>query len=538
MNKRYNGVIFHITSLPGPYGIGTFSDEAEEVAELLHKGDVSYWQVLPFTPPSAGDSPYTSYSAFAGCTWFIDPRRTHLLTKEECEQFRYEGPPYEVDYDFVRQNSEAYLRLAFSRLTPDQLEEVRSFSAREPWLPEYAMFMAIREHYDDLPWYEWPDDKLRMHDREALLAFAEEHREELDFTYFCQWEFRRQWIQLKRHINGLGIGIIGDVPMYVAHDSSDAWANPKLYQFDEENNPLAVAGVPPDYFSEDGQLWGNPLYDWGYHKKTEYEWWIERLKQCFFLYDAVRIDHFRAFDSYWAVPAGSETAKEGRWEQGPGMDLIEAINTAIPDAHIIAEDLGIVTEGVVELLDQSGYPGMMVMQFALGSFEPGQRMPHRSHENQAIYTGTHDNNTVLGWASEDEYFHRQQMLDYIGFPENEDWTVGGLHAPLNRAFIRQTWAAPAYLAVTTIQDLLGYGADTRMNIPGTKEGNWTFRVPLDALQRSDWDWLAYMNLLFDRAYPYDEMDAIELSIHADEAVDPDTLPEEAAMASEEGSGED
>ena len=533
MNYRYNGLIFHISSLPGPYGIGTFSEEAETVADLLHKGGVSYWQVLPFTPPSAGDSPYTSYSAFAGCTWFIDPRRTHLLTKEECDSFRYDGPPYEVDYDFVRENSLRYLRLAFSRLTPEQLAEVREFSTREEWLPEDALFLAIRDHYDDLPWYEWPDEKLRMHDREALLAFAEEHRDELDFTYYCQWEFRKQWVQLKTYINSRGIGIIGDVPMYVAHDSSDAWSNPKLYQFDEENNPSAVAGVPPDYFSEDGQLWGNPLYDWDYHKETGYAWWVERMKQCLFLYDSVRIDHFRAFESYWAVPADSETAKEGRWEQGPGIELINKIKEEIQDAHIIAEDLGIVTEKVKLLLEESGFPGMMVMQFALGSFEPGQRMPHRNFENQAIYTGTHDNDTILGQLFEEEYFHRQQVLDYIGFPEGEDWTIGGIHCPVNRAYIRQTWAAPAYLAVTTIQDILGYGSDTRMNVPGTKERNWVFRAPMDALKRADWEWLSYMNMLFDRAHPYSEMSDTVISIHEDIEVAPDTLPEETVTSAEE-----
>lgn len=513
-----------MSSVPGPFGIGTFSEEAVEVAKLLCQGKVSYWQVLPFTPPAAGDSPYTAYSAFAGCPWFIDPRELGCFTEEEIASYYYGGPPYEVDYNFVRENSERYLREAFERVTPEQQMEIAAFVQEEAWLPDYALFMAIRQTYQHKPWFHWDDPALRMHEQGALAQFAAEHPAEIQYHYFCQWAFRKQWLKVKAKINQLGVGMIGDIPIYVADDSSDTWAQSALYLFDAQKMPIAVAGVPPDYFSEDGQLWGNPLYDWDYHKAQGYQWWIDRMKLNLLLFDAVRMDHFRAFESYWSVPVGAKTAKEGRWVKGPGMDLFRAIQDAIEDPHIIAEDLGIITEDVHQLLLDTGYPGMMVMQFALGSFAKDEVMPHRSRENQVVYTGTHDNNTLLGWVFEDEPEHRQMVLDYVGFPEQEDWTIGGWRCPFNRAVIRQTWSLPAYLTVTTMQDLLGYGSDARMNIPGTPEGNWAFKVPMSELHHIDVEWLSYTNTLFDRANRYDR-DVLDAKIEQKEKLESEPIHE-------------
>ncbi len=503
---RENGVLMHISALPGPYGIGTFGASARQFIHKLAQAGVTYWQVLPFTIPGEGFSPYASISAFAGNPLFIDPDllcEAGLLTPQECLQFHSTDPKvYRVDPDFVRHNHEHLLRLAFTRCGADAMTQILKFARTQPWLSDFALFQVLLNYFEGEPWWLWPDLDLRYREAESLNQFAAQHEAEIHYIYFVQWLFFEQWQQLKAEANDAGIGILGDIPLYVARNSADVWANPQQFYLDQDLNPVEVAGVPPDYFSEDGQLWGNPLYNWDHMATEDYAWWIERMRFSLQLYDRVRIDHFRGFESYWAVPVHEKTAKHGRWCKGPGLSFFQTVRRVLGEVNIIAEDLGDINDDVRSFVQTVGFPGMKVFQFGFNLSYSDMDMPHRYTLNQCAYTGTHDNQTLLGWLMSMSHEMRQYVLDYVGFPLDGDWLRGGEGAPAVQAMIRCVWGSPAFFAVAPIQDLLGYGDDTRFNVPGVPDGNWCFRLMPGVLESWNTDRLRRLNLLYGRFRPF------------------------------------
>ncbi len=503
MKKRCNGILCHVSSLPSPFGIGVFGEELIDFCSRLADAEVSYLQILPITYPSQ-DSPYQSYSAFAGNPWFIDPRQLvedRLLLENELPTFYYSGDEWKVDYDFVRSNSERYLRTAYLRLSKDNIEEIERFISESFWLEDYALFMTARSKFDNLPFWDWPND-IKLRNAEALANFKIQNHHEFMYHCFVQWLFYRQWSELKQKINALGIGIFGDIPFYVASDSADIWSFPEYFMLRDDRKPLLVAGVPPDYFSEDGQLWGNTVYNWQNLKADGYEWWLRRIASSLRLYDLLRIDHFRGFESYWVVSAEAETARHGAWHKGPAMDLFNKVREHLGEVNIVAEDLGDITADVKQFLIDSGFPGMKVLQFAFDKAYQGKDLPHNYPLNTCAYTGTHDNNTTLGWlyaASEQE---RNYALDYCGFENKERWGEGGLKSPVCRSIIRTLWSSVARMTVIPLQDLCGFGEDTRMNVPGIANGMWQIRFPKDVIANIDYAWLKSMNLIYQRNTDY------------------------------------
>ncbi len=490
----------HITSLPGEYGIGGFGDEAVGFAKILKEAGFTYWQVLPFTNPGSGDSPYQSDSAFAGSPLLIDPRQLFeagLLSCEEKDACRYSGSPYAVDYAFVRENRMTMLRQAYSRLDEKKFICVYEFAGANPWLKDVALYQAIKSTEGDKAWWDWSDSFLSAHDEDALAIFEERHRDLFWFYCFIQYVFYTQWTELKREINDIGIKIIGDIPIYVSADSSDVWANRSLFLTDEKGRFSQVAGVPPDYFAKDGQLWGNPIYDWDEHERTGYSWWIARLKQNFLHYDLLRIDHFRAFSSYYSIPADAKTAREGEWKQGPGMKLFNKIGEVFKDAPIFAEDLGEMTPELEAFLEETGFATMRVLQFGFNPYDDSKHLPHNYPKNCVAYTGTHDNNTILGWLWEASETDRNFALKYCRF-DGKNWGEGGPSGLSLHALITSVWSSAASLAVVPVQDLLGYGADTRMNTPGTPTGNWRVRFGTEGLKQINIAWLKELNTIYKR----------------------------------------
>ncbi len=502
--NRSSGVLMHISSLPGPFGIGTLGEEAYHFVDQLAKAGVRYWQMLPLTPPGSSNSPYQSVSCFANNEQYIDPRRLvweGYLREEELEQFHFHGLPYRTDYGFTYTNSSDYLHLAFSRMNDEQHNDMLAFvNSESTWINDYALFEVIHREQHYAMWQLWPEE-LATHNDKALLKYSmeEEHMKEIEYIYFVQWQFRRQWDQLKNYANSKNILIIGDMPIFPALDSADVWAAPDQFQLDEKGYPTAVAGVPPDYFSEDGQLWGNPLYDWEKSEEEEFHWWVDRIRYSMTLFDMIRIDHFRGFDSYWAIPAEAKTARHGVWRKGPGMKLFTKLHEEVENLAVIAEDLGEINEDVAQLVQDTGYPGMKVLQFAFDDMEKGTELPYTYSENTVVYTGTHDNSTIYGWMEGSSEEVRAFALDYVRMPDMVDWRIGGPYSPSVRAFIETAWASPCVLAVAPIQDLLGYGNNTRMNTPGTNTpNNWVFRIEADELARLDTDWLYRANQVFQR----------------------------------------
>ncbi len=466
---RSCGILMHITSLPSPYGIGTFGEEAEKFVDWLKSAGQSYWQVLPVGPTGYGDSPYQSFSTYAGNPLLIDLDalvRAGLLSQAKCESADYGAAPSCVDFDKVNSIKMALLRDAYKNF-----EEDAGFLAFErneaEWLDDYSLFMALKTENNLVSWTEWSDD-LRFRKPEAIADARERLKDEIGFWKFIQYTFYSQWDRLKSYANKNGIQIIGDIPIYVALDSSDVWANTSLFEMDERLNPRRVAGVPPDYFSETGQLWGNPLYDWAIMKKEKFSWWISRIKKAAQLYDVVRVDHFRAFDTYWAVPYGESTAINGKWEQGPGMDLWNEVKAQLGEINIIAEDLGDIFDSVKELLKASGFPGMRVLQFGFNpESNDNDHLPHRYPPNCVAYTGTHDNSTVMGWYKSADPKSRAMCRRYLKPMPFEK---------LNKAFIRELYKSSVGLAIVPMQDVIGLDDRARMNIPSTLGGNWKWRV--------------------------------------------------------------
>lgn len=472
---RTSGILMPVSSLPGSYGIGCFSKEAYRFIDILKEAGQSRWQILPLGPTGYGDSPYQSFSAFAGNPYFIDLEsliEEGLLTEEECNKADFGDDDLEIDYEKIYYARFDVLRLAYERAKENGLqtsETFRTFVKQEQeWLDDYALYMAVKNHFGGVSWDQWDED-IRLRKPEAVRHYSEMLQDEIGFYQYQQFLFSVQWTALKSYANENGVQIIGDIPIYVAFDSADTWAGPEMFQLDEENLPIRVAGCPPDGFSATGQLWGNPLYDWEYHKSTGYAWWVRRIAQCFRLYDMVRIDHFRGFDEYYSIPYGDETAENGKWMPGPGIDLFRVIKEKLGDLPIIAEDLGFLTDSVKKLLKDSGYPGMKVLQFAFDSREDGDYLPHNYTNNCVVYTGTHDNDTIIGWYDNLAEEDKRTSHIYLNNWETPEDEIGW-------DFICMAMRSVADTCIIPMQDYLGFGSEARINTPSTLGGNWTWRM--------------------------------------------------------------
>lgn len=475
---RSSGVLMHISSLPSPYGIGTMGEEARKFADFLEKAGQKYWQILPICPTSYGDSPYQSFSSFAGNPYFIDLEylcRDGLLTEEECRSFPWGEDAECVDYGVMYRSRYALLKKAYARFRTEEPEDFAAFCEDEAeWLADYALFMALKDANGGVAWTEW-DRALKMRESGALAAARETYAGEIRFYQMLQYLFFKQWRELKAYVNAKGIRIIGDVPIYVAGDSADVWAQPGQFYLDENLDPIDVAGCPPDAFSDEGQLWGNPLFRWDVMKKEDYSWWTRRIRAMAGLYDIVRIDHFRGFDSYYAIPGKDTTAKNGEWREGPGMELFRALEKKLGKLPIIVEDLGFLTPSVLELVKESGFPGMKVIQFAFDSREGSNYLPHTYTEHCVVYTGTHDNDTLQGWMKTAPKESVRFAKEYLNLTRKEGYHWG---------MMRGAWSSVAELAVVPMQDLLGMGSGARMNTPSTLGGNWQWRMlPGQATER-------------------------------------------------------
>lgn len=467
--KRECGMLLPIASLPSKYGIGAFSKEAYKFIDLLKKAGQHYWQILPLGPTGYGDSPYQSFSAFAGNPYFIDLdtlAEEGLLTKEECDGEDFGRDDRDIDYEKIYFNRFPLLKLAYERFK-EKGETIPSDLLGEE-TKEYCFYMAVKNRFEGKSWIEW-DEEIKLRRPQAVEEYRNELLDEIGFYEFQQVKFQEQWARLKDYANEKGIRIIGDIPIYVAFDSADSWAHPELFQFDESRKPQAVAGCPPDGFSATGQLWGNPLYQWEYHKDTGYVWWMERMKYSFLLYDVVRVDHFRGFDEYYSIPAGDSTAEFGHWEKGPGIGLFQVLKEKFGDLDIIAEDLGFLTPSVLQLVKDSGFPGMKVLEFAFDSREESDYLPHNYTSNCVVYTGTHDNDTIRGWYEKLDPVDKQLSLNYMA---NAATPSEDIHWD----FARLALASVAKLAVIPVQDYLGLTSEARINTPSTLGINWRWRM--------------------------------------------------------------
>ena len=478
MKKRQSGVLMHISSLPGKYGIGSFGQSAYDFVDFLVRTKQRYWQILPLGTTSYGDSPYQSFSAFAGNTYFIDFDiliEEGLLNEADVKGADFGDDPRKVDYAKIFDVRRPIMEKAVARfLKADDLSDFESFVEQNAaWLEVFAEYMAIKEHFDNLAWTEWPDEAIRRREAASLASYREKLADKLTYHRVTQYLFFKQWLRLKAYANEHHIEIVGDMPIYVAADSADVWAQPHFFKTDAVGKPTCVAGCPPDEFSETGQLWGNPIYDWEAMDKDGYAWWIERLRESFKIYDIVRIDHFRGFESYWEVPADSETSATGKWVKGPDYKLFAAVKEALGDLNIIAEDLGFMTDEVIELRERTGFPGMKILQFAFNPDDESIDSPHLAPNNSVMYTGTHDNNTVLGWYKDEiDDATRQYMAQYTNRKEYET---------VPHAMLRTIFASVSFMAIATMQDLLELDGAARMNYPSTIGGNWTWRMTAEEL---------------------------------------------------------
>lgn len=477
--KRASGILMHITSLPQEEGIGTFGDKAYQFVDFLVKSNQKYWQILPLGPVGYGNSPYQAFSAFAGNLYMIDLKKLKedgLLQKNQDIILDKIGNDTEkVNFDVITTLKEALLRKAYEASKgKESLNKAISeyVEANKDWLKDYSLFMALKGEFNQVSWQEW-EPKLKCRDKETIEQYEEKLQDEIGFWNFVQYEFSKQWYELKAYANKLGIEIIGDIPIYVSADSSDTWSHPELFKLDDECQPITVAGCPPDAFTEDGQLWGNPIYDWDYLKATNYKWWVDRMKQNAKLYDMIRIDHFRGFESFWEVPFGEATAKNGTWTKGPGIALFNAINKELGDVAIIAEDLGFITDEVIELRENTGYPGMKILEFAFDPKGDSEYLPHNCTRQSVAYIGTHDNETIVGWMQapiNKKSFNFAKK--YLRLTQREGYAWG---------FIRGLWATPSNIAIAQMQDILGLDNHARMNIPSTVGDNWNWKMKDGAL---------------------------------------------------------
>ncbi len=468
---RACGILMHISSLPSKYGIGTIGQSAYEFVDFLAKSRQKYWQILPIGPTAYGDSPYSSLSSFAGNPYFIDLELLcdeGALTKEECESFDFGDNITSVDYGKLFENRYKLLRLAFER-DYDEVS-VGTFRLENSfWLEDFALYMALKFEFEFKAWYEWPED-IKRRTPEALDKYREKLKEEINFHCYLQYKFFKQWEKLKAYANASNIKIIGDLPIYAAADSSDVWSNTELFSYDENLNPIEVSGCPPDAFSADGQLWGNPCYNWKVHKQENFDWWIRRIASSFGFYDTLRIDHFRGFSEYWAIPAGDDTAKNGTWKKGPGKEFFDILKSNLGEADIIAEDLGVLTDDVRELLAYTAFPGMKVLQFAFDGSD-SDYLPHNLTKNSVIYTGTHDNNTLLGWLKGVSTDELKRVINYLDLSREENYSWG---------IIKHIYMSVCRLCIIPMQDYLELGSEARMNHPSVTHGNWKWRMEKSA----------------------------------------------------------
>lgn len=468
--KRGAGLLLPISSLPSPYGIGTLGKEAYKFVDYLVEAGQKYWQVLPVGPTSYGDSPYQSFSAFAGNPYFIDLDylvEEGLITKAQIKKFPWGDNAEYIDYATVYGSRFQILRMAFNNSTYAETKEYAQFEKdNEYWLDDYSLYMAVKFKFDNQEWSKWDYD-IKARQPEAIDRYKEELKDDIAFWKFCQFKFFEQWNKLRVYANESGIEIIGDIPIYVAMDSADVWAHKDLFELDEDFEQINVAGVPPDAFSEDGQLWGNPLYNWNRMEECDFEWWKQRMASNSKIYDYIRIDHFIGVVNYYSIEAGCLNAKEGVWRQGPGKKLTDAIDSAIGDAKIIAEDLGIVSPAVRELLAETGYPGMNIIEFAFDGGPTNSHLPHNYKPNSLVYGGTHDNETVVGYFSSRSAADLKYAYKYLGVTKKSE---------IPAAVLRAAYASVAAIAIFQVQDILELGNEARMNTPSTVGDNWKWRM--------------------------------------------------------------
>jgi 4-alpha-glucanotransferase len=462
----------HIASLPSKYGIGTFGKEAYKFADFLKKAGQKYWQILPLGQTSYGNSPYQSFSAFAGNPYFIDfdmLEEDGLLNKNDYCEINFGSNPESIDYGLVFIEKMKVLKIAYEKFKQEEPKDYPEFKQQEAsWLDDYALFMSIKTKFDLESFQAWNDD-IRLRKEESITKYKNQLSDEINYWKFLQYEFFRQWNKLKSYINKLGIKVIGDIPIYVAEDSADLWSNPKVFLLDEKTlKPLKVAGCPPDAFSATGQLWGNPIYDWKYLEETKYSWWINRIRQSLKLYDVIRIDHFRGFEAYWAVPSGEKTAINGQWVKGPEMKLFDAIERELGNVNIIAEDLGLLTEETINFRKKTGFPGMKVLAFAFSGESVNPYLPHNYEKNCVAYTGTHDNDTTRGWIeTTGNKKEIENAIEYLNLTEEEGYNWG---------LIRGIWGSVANTSIALMQDFLNLGNEARINFPSTMGNNWCWRA--------------------------------------------------------------
>jgi 4-alpha-glucanotransferase len=496
--ERASGLILHPTSLPGKYGIGDLGDEAFQWIDFLVESGIRLWQVLPLGPTGFGDSPYQCFSAFAGNPYIISPEKMLAdgFLKEEDLAEMPEFPSDHVDFgavitwklELLDQAYQRFMTIASSKLK----QSLSAFREEQSgWLPDFALFMALKEAHDGAPWSTW-EAPLRDRNAQALELAQQKYSEAIQSQIFRQFVFFSQWSKLHQYANDRNVKIIGDVPIFVAHDSADVWAHPELFYMDQSGNPTFVAGVPPDYFSPTGQLWGNPLYRWKVHARSGYAWWIARLKAVLQLVDIIRLDHFRGFAGYWEIPAGMPTAEEGRWAPGPAADFFNHIQKALGDLPLIAEDLGEITPDVIEIREQFHLPGMKIFQFAFSTNATDKFLPHNYPHNCVTYTGTHDNDTTLGWYRSITEEERDFLRRYLGRDEdNIVWEM-----------MRAIWSSVAMFAIAPMQDVLNLDTQARMNFPGRPSGNWSWRMSKDALNEHLKSRLLEYNQVYGR-YPWE-----------------------------------
>lgn len=495
MKIRASGVLMHITSLPGPFGVGTFGQSAYDFVDFLVETKQTYWQILPLTTTSYGDSPYQSFSALAGNTHLIDFAllvSDGLLDEADYASVNFGDNPERVDYARLFEARRPILEKAVAHFLrrEDLLEDYKAFEAENGWVHDYADFMALKEHFNNVSLAEWADQRAIQRDEASLVHYRGLLAYQITYHKVCQYFFFKQWCALKAYANSHNIAIIGDMPIYVSADSVEMWTMPSLFKADEERRPLYVAGVPADDFSADGQYWGNPIYDWDKHRETGYGWWIYRIAESFKLYDYLRIDHFKGFSDFWQVDAAEETAKNGSWQPGPGYDLFRAVKEALGDLPIIAEDLGNIDDKARQLLADCGYPGMKVLEFGFYDIE-GKSIdsPHACVPNSIAYTGTHDNEVVNGWY--DNLTVEQQ--EYV-----DAYTNRKPIEPVTQAMLRILFGTVSNTAIATMQDILDLGEDSRMNRPSTVGGNWEWRMnPADLTQERK-DYLTRLTTLYNR----------------------------------------
>lgn len=497
--KRISGVLMPLSCINGDFGLGVMGEEAFKFIAKIKRMGFSCWQVLPVGMTDQMNSPYCSCSAFAGNPVYIDPRGLPegLLTEDEISENLYNGSCYTADYGFAFEKRIRSLRIAFSRADEALLKKVEAFTEENAFCRDFSLYMALKEKFDLAPWWEWSDEYKNY--SSAVSAVDDDIRAEALFHSFVQYIFYTQWGTLKAYAKAQGVETVGDMPIYVSLDSADVWAHTELFKLDKKTlKPKKVAGVPPDYFSSDGQLWGNPIYDWDKMEQDGFKWWIERIEFALKMYDTVRIDHFRALASYWEVDADAETARVGEWKQGPGMKLFDKVCERLSSPSIIAEDLGTFGEDVVKLLEDTGFPGMRVIQFGFDPNGDSTHLPHNFQRNCVAYVGTHDNNTLLGWLYEASPDERKFALDYCGY-KGHNWGEGGYKSESCRSVIETVWRSSAYLTIISFQDMCGFGSDARMNRPGVAQGNWLYRAGKDAVNSVDEEYYKYINRLYRRS---------------------------------------